>query len=174
MASKKIILGVTGSIAAYKSALLIRLLVKNGHEVQCVATEDALQFIGGITLSTLSKKSLITSLKKDNDWTNHVSNALWADLMLIAPATLNTIGKAANGICDNALLAMYFSAKCPVYWAPAMDLDMYKHPSNQKNIHSLIEIGNQFIFPEEGELASGLYGVGRMAEPENILSLLNL
>lgn len=170
---KKIILGITGSIAAYKSCFLIRLLVKAGCEVKCVATKSALDFVGGITLSTLSHNELIVDLNTSHQWTNHVDLGLWADAMLIAPASANTIAKAAHGICDNALLAIYLSARCPVYWAPAMDLDMWSHPATQSNINKLISYSNEIIPVGKGELASGLIGQGRMAEVEDIVSFID-
>lgn len=169
---KKIILGVTGSIAAYKSCYLIRQLVKSGAEVRCVATKSALDFIGGVSLSTLSKNELITDLHLHHSWQNHVELGLWADVMVIAPASANTIAKAANGICDSALLAIYLSAKCPVFWAPSMDLDMWAHPATQSNIDKLISYNNGIIPVGDGELASGLIGKGRMAEVEDILKFL--
>jgi phosphopantothenoylcysteine decarboxylase/phosphopantothenate--cysteine ligase len=170
---KKILLGITGSIAAYKSALLVRLLVKSGAEVKVVMTPSAREFITPLTLSTLSKNPVYTSFTKDSEsgiWNNHVQLGLWADLMVIAPASANTLSKMAYGLCDNLLMAVYLSARCPVMFAPAMDLDMYLHPSTQKNIETLLEYGNILIEPDEGELASGLEGKGRMAEPENILN----
>jgi phosphopantothenoylcysteine decarboxylase / phosphopantothenate---cysteine ligase len=171
---KKIILGITGSIAAYKSCFLIRQLVKAGCDVKCVVTKSALDFVGRITLSTLSKNELIVDLNTGSLWTNHVELGLWADAMLIAPASANTLAKAANGICDNALLAIYLSAKCPVYWAPSMDLDMWAHPATQSNIDKLIFYGNEIIPVGDGELASGLIGKGRMAEVEDIMSFLEV
>ncbi len=170
--NKKILIGITGSVAAYKIVLLIRLFIKRGVEVKCVATKSALDFVGGLTISTLSKNPLISDLSIDNDWNNHVALAMWADVFIIAPATLNTLGKAANGICDNMLLATYFSAKCPVFFAPAMDLDMWNHPANQANIQKLISFGNKIIPVGDGELASGLEGEGRMAEPEAIFAFV--
>jgi len=172
--SKKIILGVCGSIAAYKSALLVRLLVKAGAQVQVVMTPDAASFITPLTLSTLSKKPvLVDYFKADTgEWNNHVELGLWADLMVIAPASANTIAKMASGLCDNLLTAVYLSAKCPVYFAPAMDLDMWKHPATQQNIVKLTAYGNVLIQPGNGELASGLYGEGRMAEPEEITGFI--
>ncbi len=172
---KKILLGVTGSIAAYKSASLIRLLIKAGAQVQVIMTSDAKEFISPLTLSTLSKNPVYSEfIKNDNgEWTNHVDLALWADLFLIAPASANTLAKMANGICDNLLLATYLSAKCDVVFATAMDLDMYKHPSTIKNINSLKSFGNLHIESTSGELASGLIGEGRMAEPEEIVAFLN-
>lgn len=171
---KKIVLGVCGSIAAYKSALLVRLLVKTGAEVQVVMTRDATGFITPLTLSTLSKKPVLVDYYEPNTggWNNHVELGLWADLMIIAPASANTLAKMANGLCDNLLLAVYLSAKCPVYFAPAMDLDMWKHDATQENVHKLIEYGNTLIPPGNGELASGLHGEGRMAEPEEIVSFI--
>jgi phosphopantothenoylcysteine decarboxylase / phosphopantothenate---cysteine ligase len=169
---KKILLGITGSIAAYKSCFLIRELVKAGAQVKCIATPSALDFIGGITLSTLSKNELITDLFSDNNWNNHVELGIWADAMVIAPASANTIAKSANGICDSALLAVYLSAKCPVFWAPSMDLDMWAHPATQANIDKLISYGNQIIPVGDGELASGLSGKGRMAEVEDIMQFV--
>lgn len=169
---KKIVLGISGSIAAYKSCFLIRELIKAQVQVRCVATKSALDFVGGITFSTLSKNEIITDLSQDNSWSNHVELGLWADAMVIAPASANTMAKAAHGICDSALLAVYLSAKCPVYWAPSMDVDMWHHPATQSNIDKLISYGNQIIPVGEGELASGLIGKGRMAEVEDILLFL--
>lgn len=165
---KKIILGITGSIAAYKTAILTRLLVKEGAEVQVIMTEDAKEFITPLTLSTLSNNPVLSifSNKETGEWNNHVDLGIWADLLLIAPASANTLGKCANGICDNLLLATYLSAKCPVAFAPAMDLDMYKHPTTLSNIKKLESFGNKIIEAESGELASGLEGQGRMQEPE--------
>lgn len=170
--NKKILLGITGSIAAYKSAFLIRELIKNNAEVKCIVTHSALEFVGGITFSTLSKNEIITDLSHNNNWSNHVELGLWADLMVIAPASANSIAKAAHGICDNALLATYLSAKCPVMWAPSMDLDMWAHPATQQNINKLISYGNKIIPVGDGELASGLIGKGRMAEIEDIITFL--
>jgi phosphopantothenoylcysteine decarboxylase/phosphopantothenate--cysteine ligase len=171
---KKIILGICGSIAAYKAAALTRLLVKAGAEVQVVMTPDAVEFITPLTLSTLSNKPVLTAYfeKKTGTWNHHVQLGLWADLVLIAPASANTLAKLANGLCDNLLCAVYLSAKCPVYLAPAMDLDMWAHPSTQSNIKKLQEYGNRLIPPGTGELASGLVGEGRLAEPEEILRFL--
>jgi len=171
---KKIILGVTGSIAAYKSAMLLRLLIKEGAEVQVVITQAGKEFITPLTLSTLSGKPVISEFfgKKDGAWNSHVDLGLWADIMIIAPATAATIGKMANGIADNMLVTTYLSAKCPVFVAPAMDLDMFSHPSTQKNIEVLKGYGNLIIEPGEGELASGLEGKGRMEEPEKILEII--
>ena len=170
---KKIVLGVCGSIAAYKSAILVRQLIKAGAEVKVILTASASQFITPLTLSTLSKNEVITDFANDaNTWNNHVELGLWADAMVIAPASANTIGKMANGLCDNLLLATYLSAKCPVFFAPAMDLDMWKQPSVMRNVDWLLHCGNILIPVEHGELASGLVGDGRMAEPENILQHL--
>lgn len=171
---KKIVLGVCGSIAAYKSALLVRLLVKTGAEVQVVMTKSATEFITPLTLATLSKKPvLIDYYKQDTgEWNNHVELGLWADLFIIAPASANTLAKMANGQCDNLLTAAYLSAKCPVYFGPAMDLDMWAHPATQYNIGRLQSFGNVLIAPGNGELASGLHGEGRMAEPEEIVAAL--
>ncbi|HEU5148601.1 MAG TPA: bifunctional phosphopantothenoylcysteine decarboxylase/phosphopantothenate--cysteine ligase CoaBC [Chryseosolibacter sp.] len=171
---KKIILGVTGSIAAYKSALLTRLLVKSGALVKVVMTPSALDFITPLTLSTLSRNPVLTEFVKDNTgtWNNHVELGLWADAFVIAPASANTIAKMANGICDNLLLATYLSARSPVFFAPAMDLDMLQHPSTKKNIEILQTFGNHLVSPTYGELASGLTGTGRMAEPEEIIDFL--
>ncbi|SDF32481.1 phosphopantothenoylcysteine decarboxylase / phosphopantothenate--cysteine ligase [Mucilaginibacter pineti] len=171
---KNIILGVCGSIAAYKSALLVRLLVKAGAHVQVVMTPDAINFITPLTLSTLSKKPvLVDYFKADTgEWNNHVELGIWADMLIIAPATANTLAKMANGLCDNLLSAVYLSAKCPVYFAPAMDLDMWLHPATRKNVNTLQSFGNTLIAPGSGELASGLYGEGRMAEPDEIVDFL--
>jgi phosphopantothenoylcysteine decarboxylase/phosphopantothenate--cysteine ligase len=174
LTGKKIILGVCGSIASYKAAHLVRLLLKAGSEVQVVMTKDALSFITPLTLATLSKKPVLVDyfVPETGEWNNHVELGLWADILLIAPASANTLGKMATGICDNLLLATYLSAKCPVYFAPAMDLDMWKHPSTTQNVKQLQSFGNILIQPNAGELASGLIGEGRMAEPEEIVSLL--
>jgi phosphopantothenoylcysteine decarboxylase / phosphopantothenate---cysteine ligase len=174
LAGKKIVLGVTGSIAAYKSAVLTRLLVKAGAEVKVVMTPSAHDFITPLTLSTLSKNPALTEFIRDESgqWNNHVDLGLWADAMIIAPASANTIAKMANGLCDNLLLAVYLSARCPVFLAPAMDLDMLQHPATQNNLQRLTQFGNQIIDPTHGELASGLVGTGRMAEPESIVSYL--
>lgn len=172
---KKIILGVCGSIAAYKSALVVRSFMKSGAYVRVIMTPDATNFIAPLTLSTLSKNPVIVDYFKTGtgEWNNHVELALWADYFIIAPASANTIAKMANGICDNLLLAVYLSAKCPVYFAPAMDLDMWKHPATQQNIAKLVSFSNILIPPASGELASGLYGEGRMAEPQDILGFLS-
>src|ERR1700712_558903 len=172
---KNIVLGICGSIAAYKSALLVRLLIKAGAEVQVVMTLDATNFITPLTLSTLSKKPVLVDyfMPENGEWNNHVELGLWADAFIIAPATANTLAKMANGLCDNLLTAVYLSAKCPVYFAPAMDLDMWKHPSTIQNIARLQSFGNILINPGTGELASGLHGEGRMAEPEEIISFIS-
>jgi phosphopantothenoylcysteine decarboxylase/phosphopantothenate--cysteine ligase len=171
---KKILLGVTGSIAAYKSAVLTRLLVKAGATVKVVMTSSAADFITPLTLSTLSKNPVLTDFVKDEtgQWNNHVDLGLWADVMIIAPASANTVAKMANGLCDNLLLAVYLSARCPVYFAPAMDLDMLQHPATEANFQKLKSFGNILIDAGYGELASGLTGNGRMAEPEEIVSVL--
>ena len=171
---KKIIIGVSGSIAAYKIPSLIRLLLKEGAMVQVIMTPSARDFLTPLTLATLSGHPVLTEPfnSEDGEWTSHVELGLWADMMLIAPLTANTLGKMANGIADNLLLTTYLSAKCPVFFAPAMDLDMYKHPSTAANTKKLLDYGNHMIAPTEGELASGLCGAGRMEEPENILQIL--
>lgn len=171
---KKIILGITGSIAAYKAAILLRLLIKQGAEVQVVITDAGKEFITPVTLSALSGKPVVCEFFGVNDgvWNSHVDLGLWADLMIIAPATATTIGKMAAGIADNMLVTTYMSAKCPIFVAPAMDLDMFAHPSTQRNISILKDYGNTIIEPGEGELASGLQGKGRMEEPENILEIV--
>ena len=171
---KKIILGITGSIAAYKAAMLLRLLVKEGAEVQVVITAAGKEFITPVTLSALSGKPVISGFFGANDgiWNSHVDLGLWADLMLVAPATASTLAKMANGIADNMLVTTYMSAKCPVFIAPAMDLDMFAHPSTQKNLEILKSFGNVIIEPAFGELASGLTGKGRMEEPGKILELV--
>ena len=171
---KKIILAVSGSIAAYKSALLVRLLVKQEAEVKVIMTKEAQTFITPLTLATLSKNPVLSDFVKDNTgtWNNHVDLGLWADVMIIAPATSNTLAKCAQGLCDNLLQATYLSARCPVFFAPAMDLDMYQHPATLHNLKLLQSYGNQVIPSEHGELASGLVGQGRMAEPEHIVQFL--
>lgn len=171
MQNLKIVLGITGSIAAYKSALLTRLLVKAGHQVRIIMTRSAHEFITPLTLSTLSQNPVLTEFQKDETgvWNNHVELGLWADLVLIAPCSANTLSKMANGLCDSLLLATYLSARCPVAIAPAMDLDMWAHFSTQAHIERLKGFGTKIIEPGEGELASGLSGKGRMAEPEDIL-----
>lgn len=173
---KNILLGVTGGIAAYKAAFLVRLLVKKGARVKVVMTESAKEFVTPLTLSTLSKNEVFSSFTSEENenaqWNNHVELALWADIFIIAPATANTLSKMANGTSDNLLLACYLSAKCPVYYAPAMDLDMYQHPSTAETFKKLKNFGNIQIPAAFGELASGLVGQGRMAEPEEIVSFL--
>ncbi len=173
MRAKKILLGITGSIAAYKAAILVRLFVKQGAEVKVLMTPSAKDFITPLTLATLSKNQVYSDVSSEEGWNNHVDLGLWADAMIVAPATANTLAKMANGLCDNIVLAAYLSAKCPVFVAPAMDLDMWIHPATQKNIETLISYGNHLVPVEHGELASGLVGKGRMAEPENILSFVN-
>ncbi len=170
---KKILIGVTGSIAAYKIILLVRLLVKNGAEVKIVMTPSAVAFVSPLVLSTLSKNEVITELSDNNTWSNHVALGRWADVMLIAPLSCNTMAKMANGICDNLLMAVYLSATCPVIVAPAMDEDMWKHQATKRNLSLLKSYGHQLISVESGELASGLIGEGRLAEPETILSHLS-
>jgi len=171
---KKIIIAVCGSIAAYKTAFFIRLLVKQKAEVQVIMTQDATAFISPLTLATLSKNPVKIAFEKnaEGEWNNHVALGLWADLLVVAPATSNTIAKFANGLCDNLMSAVYLSARCPVMISPAMDLDMYKHPSTKKNLQTLASFGNEIIEAEDGELASGLSGVGRLAEPEHILAAI--
>jgi Phosphopantothenoylcysteine synthetase/decarboxylase len=176
LSGKNILLGVTAGIAAYKSAFLVRLLVNAGAHVKVVMTPSAKEFVTPLTLSTLSKNEVFSSFTNEEDenaqWNNHVELALWAHYFLIAPATANTLSKMANGTCDNLLLACYLSAKCPVYYAPAMDLDMYTHPSTKMTFEKLESFGNIQIPATHGELASGLVGQGRMAEPEDIVSFL--
>lgn len=171
---KKIVLGVCGSIAAYKTAVLTRLLIKSAAEVKIIMTPASRDFITPLTLSTLSKNPVFTEFVKDKSgqWINHVELGLWADAIVIAPATANTLAKMATGMCDNLLTAVYLSARCPVFFAPAMDLDMLQHPATKRNIETLSGYGNQLIEPNFGELASGLTGNGRMAEPEEILHRL--
>ena len=171
---KKIVLGITGSIAAYKACLIIRGLVKAGAEVQVVITPAGKEFITPITLSALTHKPVISEFfaQRDGTWNSHVDLGLWADAMLIAPCTASTLGKMANGIADNMLITTYLSMKAPVFIAPAMDLDMYKHPSTQENMKRLISFGNTIIEPASGFLASGLEGKGRMEEPERIVAIL--
>ena len=171
--SKKILLAVTAGIAAYKAAFLVRGLIKKGAEVKVIMTPEAQNFVTPLTLSTLSKHPVEWEFFGDKgDWNNHVEYALWADYMIIAPCTANTLSHMADGTCDNLVLATYLSAKCPVYFAPAMDLDMYKHPTTLENIQKLESFGNICIPAEAGELASGLIGEGRMAEPESIVAFL--
>ncbi len=172
---KRILLGVSGSIAAYKSAQLIRLLVKSGADTRVIMTKSALDFITPVTLATLSRNPVLTEFVKDDSgqWNNHVELGLWADLFLIAPATANTIARLANGIGDNLLCATYLSARCPVVFAPAMDVDMLRHPATIANMNKLISFGNSIIETEHGDLASGLIGKGRMAEPAHIFEFIN-
>ena len=169
---KKILLGITGSIAAYKAILLVRLLVKTGAEVKVVMTESAKSFVSPLVLSTLSNNKVLIDLFDEDTWANHVMLGRWADVMLIAPLSCNTLAKMANGQCDNLLLAVYLSATCPVVVSPAMDEDMWHHPSTKRNIELLQSYGNSIIDVEKGELASGLIGEGRMAEPETIVQYL--
>lgn len=175
LSGKKIVLGVSGGIAAYKTASLVRLFIKAGADIQVVMTPASKDFVTPLTLSTLSKNPVHSTFYNDDEnavWNNHVEIGLWADLMVVAPATANTLSKMANGTCDNLLIATYLSAKCPVYFAPAMDLDMYKHPSTLASFALLQKFGNTMIPAESGELASGLSGEGRMAEPENIIAFI--
>ncbi|MDT0539978.1 bifunctional phosphopantothenoylcysteine decarboxylase/phosphopantothenate--cysteine ligase CoaBC [Croceitalea sp. P059] len=176
LSGKNILLGITGGIAAYKTTFLVRLLIKAGAEVKIVMTQSASSFVSPLTLATLSKNPVLMDFINKDDgslsWNNHVELGLWADVMLIAPATANSLSKMANGICDNLLMATYLSAKCSVYFAPAMDLDMYRHPSTKASFEKLNTFKNIMIPAESGELASGLEGEGRMAEPENIVSFL--
>ena len=173
---KKVLLGITAGIAAYKTASLVRLFIKSGAEVKVIMTPASKDFITPLTLSTLSKNPVHSTFYDQEDenelWNNHVELGLWADIMLIAPATANTLSKMTNGVCDNLLLATYLSAKCPVYFAPAMDLDMYKHASTKNSLEKLQSFGNIMIPATSGELASGLVGEGRMAEPEDIVSFI--
>jgi phosphopantothenoylcysteine decarboxylase/phosphopantothenate--cysteine ligase len=169
---KNILIGVTGGIAAYKTATIIRLLVKDGADVKVIMTDRAKEFITPLTLATLSKNPVLTEFfnPENGDWNSHVDLGLWANLLLVAPATANTIGKMANGIADNLLLTTYLSARCPVFIAPSMDMDMLNHPSTIINIETLKAFGNYILEPVSGELASGLSGKGRMAEPEDIVN----
>ena len=171
---KKIVLAITGSIAAYKAALLVRLLIKEGAEVQVIITPAGKEFITPVTLSTLSQKPVLCDFFTANSgtWNSHVDLGLWADAMIVAPATASTIGKMANGVADNFVVTAYLSCKAPVFVAPAMDLDMFCHPSTQRNLEILKSYGNRIIEPASGELASGLEGKGRMEEPEVIVRVL--
>ncbi len=173
---KNILLGITGGIAAYKTTFLVRLFIKAGANVKIILTDSASSFVSPLTLATLSKNPVVTDFVKSEgntvEWNNHVELGLWADLMIIAPATANTMSKMASGTCDNLLLATYLSAKCPVFVAPAMDLDMYKHPSIKSSMDALMLFGNIVIPATSGELASGLHGEGRMAEPEAIVEFI--
>lgn len=176
LSGKKVLLGVTAGIAAYKAAFLVRGFIKAGAEVRVIMTPDAKDFVTPLTLSTLSKNEVLSTFTQEENenavWNNHVELGLWADFLVIAPATANTLAKMASGTSDNLLLATYLSAKCPVYFAPAMDLDMYKHPSTHQSFEKLISYGNIMIPATSGELASGLEGKGRMAEPEAIVSFI--
>jgi phosphopantothenoylcysteine decarboxylase / phosphopantothenate---cysteine ligase len=171
---KKILLGITGSIAAYKSAVLVRLLVKQGAEVKVIMTTAAKDFVTPLSLSTLSKNDVLADITNNDTWANHVMLGRWADIMLIAPLSCNTLAKMANGLCDNLLMAVYLSAACPVVVAPAMDEDMWHHNSTKENLKKIASFNNQIIPVENGELASGLVGEGRMAEPENIVNWLEI
>lgn len=174
ISNKRILLGVSGSIAAYKSVVLTRILVKAGAEVQVLMTPAAASFVAPLSFSTLSKRPVFADVASENGWNNHVELGLWADAMLVAPATANTLAKMAGGFCDNILTACYLSARCPVFIAPAMDMDMWKHPATKRNVRLLEEDGNFFLPVGTGELASGLNGEGRMAEPEDILRALEI
>jgi phosphopantothenoylcysteine decarboxylase/phosphopantothenate--cysteine ligase len=174
LSGKKIILSVTGSIAAYKAVLLLRLLVKKGAEVQVLMTPTSKEFITPVTFSALSGKTVLSEFfdESGGDWNSHVEMGVEADLMIIAPATATTIGKMANGIADNLVITTYLSARCPVVVVPAMDMDMFAHASTQRNLDILLSYGNHIIQPAEGELASGLEGIGRMQEPEHIIDYI--
>ncbi|WP_420149143.1 bifunctional phosphopantothenoylcysteine decarboxylase/phosphopantothenate--cysteine ligase CoaBC [Spirosoma sp.] len=176
VAGKRILLGVTGSISAYKSALLIRLLIKAGADVQVIMTESAKAFITPLTLATLSKRPVLSTFVADDSgrWNNHVDLGLWADALIVAPASAHTLARCATGLCDDLLSAVYLSARCPVFFAPAMDVDMYQHPSTVENLRRIKSFGNYIIQAEHGELASGLIGEGRLAEPDTIMNVLNL
>jgi len=169
---KKILLGITGSIAAYKAILLTRLLIKEGAEVKVIITNAASDFVSPLTLSTLSKNPVLQDLSSNSEWANHVQLGRWADVFIIAPLSCNTLAKMAYGLCDNLLMATYLSATCPIVVAPAMDEDMWKHPSTQKNIETIKSYQNKILSVNNGELASGLFGEGRMAEPEQIVDYL--
>jgi len=170
---KKILLGITGSIAAYKAIYLVRLLIKEGAEVKVILTPSAKDFVSPLTLSTLSRNPVLTDLFDEQSWANHVMLGRWADLMLIAPLSCNTLAKMASGQCDNLLMATYLSATCPVAVAPAMDEDMWHHPATKENLRKIETFGNKIIPVEKGDLASGLHGEGRMSEPEQIISFIN-
>lgn len=176
LGGKNILLGITGGIAAYKTTFLVRLLIKAGANVKVILTDSASSFVSPLTLATLSKNPVLSTFTKEDehsiDWNNHVALGLWADIMLVAPATANTLSKMANGSSDNLLVATYLSAKCPVFFAPAMDLDMFKHPTTKTSFEKLKSFGNYIIPAGTGELASGLYGEGRMAEPEGVVSFI--
>ena len=169
---KKIVLGISGSIAAYKSAFLCRLLIKAGAEVQVIMTKAATNFITPLTLSTLSKRPVFTEVSSGDGWNNHVEIGLWADAIVVAPVTATTLSKMATALCDSMLVAIYLSARCPVFFAPAMDLDMWEHPATRRNVNDVMSYGNHLIPVGDGELASGLVGKGRMAEPEDIVATL--
>lgn len=169
---KKILIGITGSIAAYKVIYLVRLLVKSGAEVKVIMTASAKNFVSPLVLETLSKNAVLENLTESSTWANHVALGRWADVFLIAPLSANSLAKIANGICDNLLMAVYLSATCPVVAAPAMDEDMWLHPATKRNIQHAASDGVHFIPIENGELASGLVGEGRMAEPETIVNFL--
>ncbi|MCB0566742.1 MAG: phosphopantothenoylcysteine decarboxylase, partial [Phaeodactylibacter sp.] len=173
LTGKKILLGVTGSIAAYKTAFLVRLLVKAGAEVQVLMTKSGADFISPLTLSTLSKRPVYTDISSEESWNSHVDMGLWADAMVVAPLTAASLAKMACGMSDNIITATYLSARCPVFFAPAMDLDMWQHPATQENVRRLQKFGNHLIPVGHGELASGLVGEGRMAEPEEIVAYLH-
>lgn len=170
--NRKILLGICGSIAAYKSALLARLFIKEGAEVKVIMTKDALNFISALTLQTLSKNLVLTDLVSESEWNNHVEMGMWADVFVIAPISANSIAKLANGICDNMLSATYLSSRCPVVIAPAMDLDMWEHPATKRNLKTLSDDGVTILPVGEGDLASGLVGKGRMSEPEDIFNFI--
>jgi len=175
LAGRRLLLGVSGSIAAYKAAALTRLLVKAGAEVQVILTDAAALFVTPLTLGTLSKKPVLTGFLRNaaaGEWHNHVELGLWADALLLAPASANTIGQLANGLCPNLLCAVYLSARCPVFLAPAMDVDMFAHPAVVQNLNRLRDFGNHVFDSPSGELASGLSGPGRMLEPEDIVAAL--
>ena len=171
LTGKKILLGITGSIAAYKAAFLVRLLIKAGAEVQVLMTKAGAGFISPLTLSTLSKRPVYSDISSEESWNNHVEMGLWADAMVVAPLTAASLAKMALGISDNVITATYLSARCPVFFAPAMDLDMWRHPSTQENVRRLQAFGNHLIPVGHGELASGLVGEGRMAEPEELTGM---
>ncbi len=173
LTGKKIILAVTGSIAAYKTPQLVRLLVKSGAEVRVVITDAAEKFVSSLSLATVAKHPVYSNISDGAMWNNHVALGRWADILLIAPCSANTLAKLAHGLCDNLVCAVYLSAICPVFVAPAMDEDMWHHPSTKKNITEIISFGNHIIPVAHGELASGLVGEGRMAEPENIIAHLD-
>ena len=170
---KKILLGISGSIAAYKIPIMVRLLIKEGAEVKIVMTPASKDFVSSLTLSTLSKNTILTDIANSDSWNNHVMLGRWADVMMIAPLSCNSLAKLAHGLCDNLLTAVYLSATCPVFVAPAMDEDMWQHPATQKNLDIIKSFGNTIIPVESGELASGLIGEGRMAEPQTIVDALN-